>query len=578
MQPGEVNYFGAAGTVWYSFTPTENAPVAFSLGNAPVTNSVIVQSAPAGTVPSVGGLQAVTNNGGSAPAVQFFAQAGQTYYIQVGSTAEALGAFSIASVPPDPAIDVTPPAAPAIVAVTDADGDAVTTTGVAGALTFSGTAEPGSIVVLKGNLDGVDADLGSVEAGAEGNWSITVENLVAGVYSFGAVARDDAGNQSLTSSNLLAITLEAGPEPDTTPPEPPVILAAANSEGPIGDGVSTQPVLIITGTAEPLSTITLFNGEETLATGIATNAEGNWSFTTAALSEGSYSFTAVATDAAGNPSTTSPTPLVVEVDLPDGTPTPTPIPTEALGFDAEYYLAMNPDVAAAGVDPLAHYTEFGWQEGRDPNALFDISYYLNQNPDVAAAQIDPLAHYIEFGWVEGRDPSYIFSGDLYLENNVDVAEAGVNPLVHYLYFGSTEGRDTFQATPEATGPQAPLVDAQFYFQNNPDVAKEGVDPSRHFAEFGWQEGRDPNAFFDIEYYLANNVDVAEAGINPVQHYLEYGAGEGRDPSAAFSTEDYLAANVDVAEAGVNPLQHYLEFGIAEGRPLAPVVEPVPDLV
>src|SRR5687768_12574680 len=61
----------------------------------------------------------------------------------------------------------------------------------------------------------------------------------------------------------------------------------------------------------------------------------------------------------------------------------------ANGFDAQYYLFHNPDVAAAGVDPLLHYNTVGWQEGRDPNAWFDTSGYLAHNPDVAAAGINP---------------------------------------------------------------------------------------------------------------------------------------------------------------------------------------------
>ena len=37
-------------------------------------------------------------------------------------------------------------------------------------------------------------------------------------------------------------------------------------------------------------------------------------------------------------------------------------------FNSEYYLAQNPDVAAAGVDPYSHYLEHGFNEGRAPNA------------------------------------------------------------------------------------------------------------------------------------------------------------------------------------------------------------------
>ncbi len=59
-------------------------------------------------------------------------------------------------------------------------------------------------------------------------------------------------------------------------------------------------------------------------------------------------------------------------------------PSIAGGFDAQYYLFHNPDVAAAGIDALAHYNEFGWHEGRNPNAWFDTAGYLSHYADVGA--------------------------------------------------------------------------------------------------------------------------------------------------------------------------------------------------
>jgi serralysin len=59
-------------------------------------------------------------------------------------------------------------------------------------------------------------------------------------------------------------------------------------------------------------------------------------------------------------------------------------------------------VAAAGVNPLAHYMQVGWQEGRDASAQFDTLGYLAANPDVAAAGLDPLQHFLQFGVYEGR--------------------------------------------------------------------------------------------------------------------------------------------------------------------------------
>ena len=60
--------------------------------------------------------------------------------------------------------------------------------------------------------------------------------------------------------------------------------------------------------------------------------------------------------------------------------------------------------------------------------------------DVAAAEIDPLQHYLQFGAAEGRDPSATFSTAAYLAANPDVEEAGANPLQHYLQFGIAENR------------------------------------------------------------------------------------------------------------------------------------------
>ena len=116
---------------------------------------------------------------------------------------------------------------------------------------------------------------------------------------------------------------------------------------------------------------------------------------------------------------------------------------ESLLIDKALYLAQNPDVAAAGIDPVAHFEQYGWREGRAPDALFDVSYYLSHNPDVAASGMDPLMHYALYGWQEGRNPSAQFNGNGYLADNSDVKLAGMDPLQHYLSFGLNEGRTGF---------------------------------------------------------------------------------------------------------------------------------------
>ncbi len=73
-------------------------------------------------------------------------------------------------------------------------------------------------------------------------------------------------------------------------------------------------------------------------------------------------------------------------------------------FDREWYLAQNPDVARAGVDPVEHYLLSGGVEGRAPSLQFDSKWYLTQNPDVANAGMNPLVHYLGWGRAEGRQP------------------------------------------------------------------------------------------------------------------------------------------------------------------------------
>lgn len=79
-----------------------------------------------------------------------------------------------------------------------------------------------------------------------------------------------------------------------------------------------------------------------------------------------------------------------------------PIKHSIPGFDPVYYLDRNSDVRSSGCDPLRHYLDHGWKEGRDPSAGFSTSGYLAANPDVDAAGENPLVHFLNSGLAEGR--------------------------------------------------------------------------------------------------------------------------------------------------------------------------------
>lgn len=138
-------------------------------------------------------------------------------------------------------------------------------------------------------------------------------------------------------------------------------------------------------------------------------------------------------------------------------------------FDADFYLAINEDVALAGVDPLDHYRQLGWKEDRDPSPLFDVSWYLDQAPHLRTGGVEPLQHYIDFGWLEGLDPVPEFDTDWYLASYPDAARTGGNPLLHYLEVGRYEGRDTSDAFSTSN-----------YLSENPDALEDDTDALTHF--------------------------------------------------------------------------------------------------
>ena len=42
------------------------------------------------------------------------------------------------------------------------------------------------------------------------------------------------------------------------------------------------------------------------------------------------------------------------------------------------------------------------------SGVFDSNYYISRYPDVHESQINPLMHYLNVGWKEGRSPSANF--------------------------------------------------------------------------------------------------------------------------------------------------------------------------
>ncbi|GGF72905.1 hypothetical protein GCM10007301_35910 [Azorhizobium oxalatiphilum] len=110
-------------------------------------------------------------------------------------------------------------------------------------------------------------------------------------------------------------------------------------------------------------------------------------------------------------------------------------------FDAFYYLTENPDVKAAGINPLLHYLVSGWREGRSPHPYFHNDWYLHRYPDVQAAGVNPLVHYVTTGGFEGRDPNPVFNSAHYWQANPDARDSNLIPFFHFLRQGNLASFD-----------------------------------------------------------------------------------------------------------------------------------------
>src|SRR6185369_12308530 len=151
---------------------------------------------------------------------------------------------------------------------------------------------------------------GTATANGAGVWSFdyTGTTLAAGTYTFTATATDVAGNVSAVSPSF-AVTV------DTSVTAPVFTGITTDTGSSSTDQITSDQTLILNGTAEANSTVTVTRvGTGVIGTATATGA-GSWSFdyTGTTLAAGTYSFTATATDVAGNVSAVSPS-FAVTVD------------------------------------------------------------------------------------------------------------------------------------------------------------------------------------------------------------------------------------------------------------------------
>ncbi|WP_442756475.1 glycoside hydrolase family 99-like domain-containing protein [Methylocystis sp. JAN1] len=155
----------------------------------------------------------------------------------------------------------------------------------------------------------------------------------------------------------------------------------------------------------------------------------------------------------------------------------------SLLFDPQWYRRrydLSEDECA-----LAHYMRHRATGAYSPFPEFDVPDYLARHPDIAQAKVDPVEHYVEYGYREGRNPSNLFDTNYYLWSRLG-GKAAECPLLHYL---------AHRHEPGARG--APD-------DNYASVAREVrrfTQPSAYFEEFQpAAEGKAPQAKV-LAYYL-----------------------------------------------------------------------------
>ena len=187
-------------------------------------------------------------------------------------------------------VDTTPPA-PTSMTITDQDGAVLDSELAFGTVpTFSGTAEPGSVVVitLNGTITEIQADP------VTGNWSFSEAELPSGAHSICVKVRDPAGNESPEETINFAIADECVYPVINPPVITSVIDDIAPVTGEISNGGITDDVTpLLSGTNYwPFGTINIYDNGILMGS-VTADASGNWQFQVVdALSDGEHVFTA----------------------------------------------------------------------------------------------------------------------------------------------------------------------------------------------------------------------------------------------------------------------------------------------
>ena len=157
----------------------------------------------------------------------------------------------------------------------DAIAPATPTVNLSNGSSLSGTAEPGSTVIL---TDGNGNPIAEVTADGSGNWTYTPSTPIANGTVVNVVAQDAAGNSS------------------------PGASVTVDSQAPAAPVLNPSNGTTLSGTAEPGATVTLTDGNGNPIGQVTADGSGNWSFTPGTPLANGTVVNATASDPTGNTS------------------------------------------------------------------------------------------------------------------------------------------------------------------------------------------------------------------------------------------------------------------------------------
>lgn len=180
-----------------------------------------------------------------------------------------------------------------------------------------------------------------------------------------------------------------------------------------------------------------------------------------------------------------------------------------------------------------------WRCSTSP--FFDGLYYYKANPDVAAAELEPIAHYLEYGRKELRSPSRYFDAEGFAEaypeyknKKLDLAEVCLRLYGSYAWkvdglVAPTLSVDRGNATKRFSSCELKSLfkqwrvyqahfDAKFYLREYPEVASNPVDAFVHYMHRGFTEDRQPRS--DLDGYMYRKHHGLPRNQNPLRHYVD----------------------------------------------------------